>query len=62
MARSASSATRRTGKGNSGEDEFLGALTTQIADTMDPEEFRLATWCIASMADEMEKKMGVDTF
>lgn len=43
-------------------DDYLVVFDTQIAQTMDPEEFRASAGALAAIADEMEKRMGVDAF
>ena len=44
------------------ENDFLIAFSTQIAHTMDPDEFNAAVRTVACVSDEMEKRLGVDVF
>ena len=41
---------------------YLGACDTQIAQTMDPPEFRASAMGLAAMADGFEKGLGKDVF
>lgn len=43
-------------------DGYLVALDTQIAATMQPEEFEASVRGVAATADQMERKLGVDVF
>ena len=45
-----------------GDNDYLVVLKTQILTTMDPEEFKSAMLGLATTADSMEKKLGVDKF
>lgn len=44
------------------DSEYLVVFDTQIAQTMDPEEFKASVRALAFFADEMEKKLGKDVF
>lgn len=43
-------------------EEYLGVCDTQIAQTMQPEEFHASCLAIAQLADAMEKQLGADVF
>jgi len=42
--------------------EYLVAFDTQIAQTMDPIEFKASAGALADIADSMEQKLGTDNF
>lgn len=42
--------------------EYLGVQDTQIAQTMQPEEFAASCVVVAKLADDMEKQLGKDVF
>ena len=42
--------------------EYLAVVDTQIAHTMQSEEFSATVGMVAALADEMEKKLGTDLF
>lgn len=44
------------------DSEYLVVFDTQIAQTMDPEEFKASVEALAFYADKMEKKLGKDVF
>ncbi|MDX6769362.1 MAG: hypothetical protein SF051_07505 [Elusimicrobiota bacterium] len=43
-------------------EEYLGVQDTQIAHTMQPEEFYASALVVAKIADELEQKLGTDTY
>lgn len=43
-------------------DEYLGVQDTQIAQTMQPEEFHASAVVVAKVADDFEKASGKDLF
>lgn len=43
-------------------DDYLVALETQIAQTMQPDEFTASVHAVSRLADAMEKRLGVDAF
>ena len=43
-------------------EEYLGVCDTQIAQTMQPEEFHASCLAIAQLADALEKQLGADVF
>ena len=45
-----------------GEGDYLLAASDQLLNTMDVGELRMATYAVASAADEMENKFGLDRF
>ncbi len=42
--------------------DYLGVADTQIAQTMQPEEFAASCFVTAKLADDMEKTLGTDAF
>ncbi len=44
------------------ENEYLVAMVTMIAKTMQPEDFKASVVSLAMTADNKEKEMGVDIF
>jgi hypothetical protein len=44
------------------EDEFLVACDTQIAETLDPKEFKATVRGLAAVADSKEQQMAKDDF
>jgi len=44
------------------DEEFLVAYDTQIAQTMDPAEFKASVCALAAIADAKEKELGQDVF
>jgi len=45
-----------------GENDYLVAFSTQLAHTMQPQEFEAIVRMLSRAADDMEKKLGVDLF
>ena len=45
-----------------GDGETLCARSTQLLETMDPEEFQASCLCVARFADEYEATLGKDEF
>lgn len=45
-----------------GDEDFLVVFDTQIAQTMQAEEFRSSVLSLSKVADKMEKDLGVDVF
>ncbi len=43
-------------------EEYLGVQDTQLAHTMQPDEFYASALAVARLADEAEQKLGTDTF
>lgn len=43
-------------------DDYVGVLDTQTAQTMEPSEFHACALAVARSADEMEKQLGADVF
>ncbi|MBI5208616.1 MAG: hypothetical protein HY927_01425 [Elusimicrobia bacterium] len=43
-------------------DDYLVVYDTQIAQTMEAEEFKASAYALSSIADEMEKRLGADSF
>lgn len=43
-------------------EEYLGVQDTQLAHTMQPDEFYASALAVARLADELEQKLGGDVF
>lgn len=43
-------------------EEYLGVQDTQLAHTMQPDEFYASALAVARLADELEKQLGGDAF
>lgn len=43
-------------------EEYLGVQDTQLAHTMQPDEFYASALAVARLADELEKQLGGDSF
>lgn len=43
-------------------EEYLGVQDTQLAHTMQPDEFYASALAVARLADELEKALGSDTY
>lgn len=45
-----------------GGEEYLGVQDTQLAHTMQPDEFYASALAVARLADELEKQLGTDAY